>query len=68
VEGLLGSYAFSDGQMDDYQLGLWVAQQARDAGASLREQQMVDAVDTAGNVHMGTTHIAHDYVINVAEP
>lgn len=68
AEGLLGGYAFSDGQMDDYQLGLWVAQQARDAGASLHEQQTVDAVDTAGNVHMGTTHIAHDYVINVAGP
>lgn len=68
AEGLRGGYAFSDGQMDDYQLGLWVATQARNAGASLHEQQTVDAVDNDGHVHLGTTHVAHDYVINVAGP
>lgn len=68
AEGLRGGYEFFDAQMDDYQLGLWVATQARHAGANLYEHQTVDIVDDAGHVHIGTTCVAHDYVINAAGP
>jgi glycerol-3-phosphate dehydrogenase len=36
-EGLQGGYEFSDGQMDDRALGMWVAEQAKQAGVDITE-------------------------------
>lgn len=66
AEGLLGGYAFSDGQMDDYRLALWVADQARLAGANLHEHSEVTAVDTQGNVHTNNDSYAYDRVVNIS--
>jgi glycerol-3-phosphate dehydrogenase len=35
---LLGAYGYWDARMDDYQLGLWAAERARESGARLHER------------------------------
>lgn len=68
-EGLQGGYEFSDGQMDDQALGLWVAEQARQAGVNIAEHTEVTALTQDGHVTTanGAMH-AHDRLINVAGP
>jgi glycerol-3-phosphate dehydrogenase len=68
-EGLSGGYEFSDGQMDDYKLGLWVADQAKEAGVEIHEEAEVVSVDEHGSVRKGDdTPLSYDRVINVAGP
>jgi glycerol-3-phosphate dehydrogenase len=66
---LEGGYEFSDGQMDDYALGLWAAEQAITAGATISEQSEIISLTKDGKV---TTASGGDYlydcVINVAGP
>jgi glycerol-3-phosphate dehydrogenase len=38
---LLGAYGYWDARMDDYRLGLWAAEQAREAGVAINEQMPV---------------------------
>ncbi len=66
---LLGGYEFSDGQMDDYALGLWVSKQAQSSGAELFEKMEVKQVTQNGGVITagGKTH-HHDRVLNIAGP
>lgn len=67
--GLMGAYEFSDGQMDDYALGLWVAQQATAAGAELVESSEVSRLDAEGNVITADgSHRMFDRVLNAAGP
>ena len=68
-EGLLGGYQFYDGQMDDYQLGLWVAEQAVDAGVTIHENSPIKTVSQNGEItdHNGNK-LQFDKVINVAGP
>ncbi len=68
-EGLQGGYEFSDGQMDDQALGLWVADQARQAGVNIAEHTEVTALTQDGQVitENGAVH-AHDRLIHVAGP
>lgn len=67
--GLRGGYAFTDGQMDDYNLGLWVAHKARDAGAVIRERTEISRIDSSGTVFAADgTRQRFDRVINVAGP
>jgi glycerol-3-phosphate dehydrogenase len=67
--GLQGGYEFSDGQMDDATLGLWVAEQAKQAGVNIAEQTEVIALSQDGQITTasGATNV-HDRVINVAGP
>jgi len=68
-EGLVGGYSFSDGQMDDRALGLWVAEQAQAAGAVLREHCEVRRVDRSGRVEfVDGTSARHERLINVCGP
>lgn len=68
ADGLLGGYVFSDGQMDDYRLALWVAEQAKQAGAVLHEGTEVTAIDTQGHIHITGHGHSYDRVINVGGP
>lgn len=69
ADGLLGGYAFFDGQMDDRRLGLWVARQAQEAGAILSEACEVRRVDRAGRIRLADgTSRQHDRLINVCGP
>ena len=47
---LQGGYEFSDGQMDDYALGLWVADEAKQAGVNIAEHTLVSALTQDGQV------------------
>jgi glycerol-3-phosphate dehydrogenase len=68
-EGLTGGYEFSDGQMDDCELGLWVADRAREAGVEIHEHTEVVSVDEHGGVRKGDEAcLSYDRVINVAGP
>lgn len=69
TKGLQGGYEFSDGQMDDQALGMWVADQAKQAGVCVAENTEVVALTNDGQVSTakGTTH-HHDRLINVAGP
>ncbi|HRD90427.1 MAG TPA: FAD-dependent oxidoreductase [Accumulibacter sp.] len=67
--GLLGGYAFSDGQMDDHALGLWVAEQARSAGAVILEHCEIRCVDASGRITLDDGSCRqHDRLINVCGP
>ncbi len=68
-EGLQGGYEFSDGQMDDQALGLWVAEQAQQAGVNITEHTEVTFITKGGQVTIanGVTY-EHDRLINVAGP
>ena len=68
-DGLLGGYAFFDGQMDDLALGRWVADQARAAGAMIREHVDVRAVDRSGRITLDDgSSCQHQRLINVCGP
>lgn len=66
--GLQGGYEFSDAQMDDYRLGLWVAEQARQAGVRIGEGEEVTRCDEDGGVWTATGGHRFDRVLNVAGP
>lgn len=69
LNGLIGGYCFTDGQMDDYRLGLWVAEQARHAGALLHEDAPVERMDSKGRLwRQGVKPRRFDAVINIAGP
>lgn len=68
ANGLKGGYSFYDAQMDDYQLALWVAEQAKQAGVQLTENAAVQTVDTNGTVHFQAGSSYYDRVINVCGP
>lgn len=68
-DGLIGGYAFSDGQMDDHALGLWVAQQARQCGAEIKENIEILRLGSNGEIVIATDQIeTHDRLINIAGP
>ncbi len=68
-QNLLGGYEFSDGQMDDYALGLWVAEQAKAKGVQILEASEVMSIDTEGRITTANGDIRkHDFVLNVAGP
>ena len=55
--------------MDDYALGLWVAEQARQAGVEIHEQCGVQAVTTDGTVTLQDGNVRkHDRVLNICGP
>lgn len=68
-EGLQGGYEFSDGQMDDQALGLWVADQARQAGVKISEHTEVKTITHDGHLTTasGITN-KYDRLVNVAGP
>ena len=68
AEGLVGGYEFSDAQMDDYKLALWVADQAQQLGVQINENKNVTRIDLSGNVFVDNNRLEHDCVINVCGP
>lgn len=67
-QDLIGGYEFSDAQMDDHALGLWVAEQARSAGVRIREGVEVREVSVTGGVTVNGETLTYDRIINVAGP
>jgi glycerol-3-phosphate dehydrogenase len=69
AEGLKGTYSIWDGQMDDHALGLWVTEQALEAGVQLKTNADVQHISIDGRVHMhNDTTTQHQRVVNVAGP
>lgn len=68
-EGLRGGYVFHDGQMDDYALGLWVADRCREHGVTIHEHTPVESVHRGGHVVLERgSQETFGCVINVAGP
>lgn len=68
ASGLLGGWRFWDGQMDDLALGLWVAEQAREAGSILHEHCEVTRVSPDGTMLVNGDARKHERLINIAGP
>jgi len=68
TDGLIGGYEFSDGQMDDYELGLWVADKAKNTGCQLYEQTTVTKINKQGTVFFDDKNKQYDHIVNVAGP
>jgi len=68
-KGLQGGYLYYDAQMDDYQLGQWVATQFRTFGVQIHEQTSVQTIATDGTLTLdnGTTK-KFDRLLNVTGP
>lgn len=68
-DGLIGACSYWDGQMDDYALGLWAAEQASNAGVSIHEESVVSSLNPAeGSICVAGTHKKYDLVINASGP
>lgn len=66
---LLGAYGYWDASMDDYRLGLWAAEKARESGARLHEQTTVLKLDpVTGEVVTEGSSACYDRIVNVAGP
>ncbi|RVU34380.1 glycerol-3-phosphate dehydrogenase/oxidase [Rheinheimera riviphila] len=70
AEGLRGAFLFFDGQMQDQQLGLWVAAQAEKQGVVIHQHCPVQAVTASAGVQLqGESEWRQfDRLINVAGP
>jgi glycerol-3-phosphate dehydrogenase len=67
--GLRGAYSYWDGQMDDYRLGLWAADQAAKAGVRIHEDSPVRRVEPGrGAIALDGQCISFDRVVNFAGP
>ena len=56
---LLGAYSFFDGQMDDYQLGLWVIQQIQNLGGQVFTGRPVNSLEELSD---------YDAIVNATGP
>src|SRR5262249_9148723 len=52
AHGLLGTYVFYDGYMDDRALGLWAAERAAEAGVNIHIGTRVDSIAPDGAVRI----------------
>lgn len=68
-KGLRGAYSYWDGQMDDYRLGLWAAEQAAKAGVRIHEISPVRQVEpVSGEIALDSRRCSFDRVVNAAGP
>ncbi|MFT5426412.1 MAG: glycerol-3-phosphate dehydrogenase [Gammaproteobacteria bacterium] len=68
-QGLTGAYGYHDGQMDDYELGLWVSKQLLSLGGTIRENTKVGSVTNQGEVKLVSGEsIQFDCVVNACGP
>ncbi|NOT84687.1 MAG: glycerol-3-phosphate dehydrogenase/oxidase [Methylococcaceae bacterium] len=76
-EGLRACFSYYDAQMHDYELGLWVAEQASACGVKILENIEVKQIDAVlGKIGISHTtsesgtieHLAFDYILNITGP
>ena len=75
-KGLTGAYSYFDGQMDDYALGLWVAEQLKVLGGKIYENTEVEYITNEGRLTLKSpqackgekTEIAFDCIVNACGP
>ena len=69
MNGLVKGFSYYDGQMDDYQLGLWAIDQVKQyKNLTIIEETAIDRVDVNGGVVYNGNKQQFDKVINVAGP
>ena len=69
MDGLVKGFSYYDGQMDDYQLGVWAADQVKQyKNFTIIEDTVIDRVDVNGEVVYNGNKEQFDKVINVAGP
>ena len=69
IQDLLGGFEFYDGQMDDYSLGMWVAEQCKISGVTILENTEVDTVSVDGALKTSDGEAYQfDKIVNVAGP
>ena len=68
TKDLIGGFRFSDGQMDDYKLGMWVATQAIHDGVEIINNTIVEKIDLDGNITINGLKQEYDYIINACGP
>jgi len=69
MDGLIKGFSYYDGQMDDYQLGLWAADQVKQyKNFTAIEETAIDRVDINGEISYNGNKEQFDKVINVAGP
>lgn len=67
--GLKRAYSYWDGLMDDYALGHWAADRAREVGVRIHEDTEVSKVDAAnGGIFLANNRLNFDRIINAAGP
>lgn len=66
---MVGGFEYSDGQMDEMGLGLWVARLASQNGCDIREGAEVCRLSWEGRVMLANgEEVEFDWVVNVAGP
>jgi glycerol-3-phosphate dehydrogenase len=68
-QGLIGGFSFFDGQMDDYELGLWALEQAqKNHKLTVKENTEVERLCSSGLVVFNNQSQKYDRIINVTGP
>ena len=69
MNSLIKGFSYYDGQMDDYQLGIWAANQAKQyENLTILENTIIDRVDINGEVAYDSNKEQFDKVINITGP
>lgn len=69
TDNLLGGFRYYDGQMDDHRLGLWVADQCRQAGVVIQEGAAVVSASPEGKLTLAAGQVmTFDRILNIAGP
>ncbi len=66
--GLRGAFSYFDAQMDDSALGLWAADQARQAGVTIADHTEVSCISADGEVVSKRGSHRFDVVVNATGP
>jgi glycerol-3-phosphate dehydrogenase len=67
-DALLGAYAFYDGYMDDYALGLWAAEKAAASGVRIHTGMRVDSISPDATIRVDGRRSSFGKVVNAAGP
>jgi glycerol-3-phosphate dehydrogenase len=68
TDNLVAGFTFFDGQMDDYHLGMWMADRARQQGVLIHENEPVLNIDAGAKIALRKGERSFDFVVNVAGP
>ena len=67
-DNLIGGFQFSDGQMNDYELGMWVSKEAQNEGVKIIDNSDIEKICIDGKIIINGSEKKYDYVINATGP
>lgn len=69
TKGLTGAYSYYDGQMDDYELGLWVSRQLESLGGKIFEKTEIKTITNHGEIRLSDDRCEqYDCIVNATGP